>query len=100
MSTGFYEHGMTIIGESRRKLIDLRLQQRLTTRKLDHLAVVVFDFGHDLIERHLLATAEGKLRVAPTTPEITPGSAHEHARQPGIARFTLYALIDFGDPHR
>src|SRR2546422_8794324 len=99
MSTGFYEHGVSCICKPRSELVDLRLQQRLTAGKLHQLAAVALDFAHNLIECHPRPPGKGELRVAPTAPEITAGSAHEHARQTRIARFALDALIDFGDSH-
>src|SRR5437870_172165 len=99
MASGFYQHSVTCISEPRRKLIDLRLQQRLTTRQLNQFAVIAFHFAHYLVESHLRAAGEGEFGITPTAAQVTSGCPHENARQSRIARFALNALIDFSDSH-
>src|SRR5262245_18022733 len=99
MSTSFDQHRATLIRKSRRKLIDLGLKQRFSTRQLDKVAIVFGDFCHYLAKSHRSTASECKLRIAPRTPEIAAGCSHKYAGQSRVARFTLDALIDFRDSH-
>jgi hypothetical protein len=63
------------------------------------LTVILFDFGHYLVNRHARAAGEREFRIAPTAPEVAASRPHKNARQSGVARLALYALVNLSDSH-
>ena len=97
VSAGLDHHRQAGVEQAIHQRIDVALEQRLTASDLDQPASKARHLPHHVVHATLGALVERVLRIAPRTPEIAGGQAHEDARPTRVRRFSLDRMENLVD---